>query len=412
MARRFGRAHGEHDGLAVSSRPMPSHGVTIGRQSLLRDLLILPGLLTAAAGLAGFAPDLPAATAAGIAWSLWIVLTILLAAFRAMAHADHLAELLGEPIGTIVLTISAITIEVAAICAIMLHATSDEEAVVVRDTMFAVLMIILNGLVGGALLIGGLLKREQSFNLQSSAAYIPLIVALAAITLVLPRFTRSAEGGWMSDPMEIFVGSASLVVYLAFLWLQTSRHREFFAHQEDAAPVHRSVGAAATAPSHHHHPADRRRAVIASSATLFVALLVVVGLAEGLGPRVYGMLDAFYLPAPIGGVLIAMLVLAPEGLASLKAAGSNDMQRTINVLLGSALATIGLTVPAIMVFRWMTGISPEMGLDPPFIVLLAITLLLSAINLTRGRVNALQGMVHLLLFFAWIAVIFDEASAG
>jgi Ca2+:H+ antiporter len=107
-----------------------------------------------------------------------------------------------------------------------------------------------------------------------------------------------------------------------------------------------------------------------------------------------------------------MLVLAPEGLASLKAAGSNDMQRTINVLLGSALATIGLTVPAIMVFRWITGISPEMGLDPPSIVLLAITLLLSAINLTRGRVNALQGMVHLLLFFAWIAVIFDEASAG
>ncbi|MGA1708157.1 MAG: calcium:proton antiporter [Phycisphaerales bacterium] len=390
---------------------MPSHGVTIGRQSLLRDLLILPGLLTAIAGFTGFAPDLPAASAAGLAWSLWIVLSILMAAFRAMAHADHLAELLGEPIGTIILTISAITIEVAAICAIMLHATSDEEAVVVRDTMFAVLMIILNGLVGGSLLIGGLLKREQSFNLQSSAAYIPLIVALAAITLVLPRFTRSAEGGWMSDPMEIFVGAASLVVYLAFLWLQTSRHREFFAHQEDAAPVHRSAGVAGVEASH-HAPPNARRAVIASSATLFVALLVVVGLAEGLGPRVYGMLDAFYLPAPIGGVLIAMLVLAPEGLASLKAAGSNDMQRTINVLLGSALATIGLTVPAIMVFRWITGISPEMGLDPPSIVLLAITLLLSAINLTRGRVNALQGMVHLLLFFAWIAVIFDEASAG
>ncbi|MGA1044254.1 MAG: calcium:proton antiporter [Phycisphaerales bacterium] len=390
---------------------MPSHGVTIGRQSLLRDLLILPGLLTAIAGFTGFAPDLPAASAAGLAWSLWIVLSILMAAFRAMAHADHLAELLGEPIGTIILTISAITIEVAAICAIMLHATSDEEAVVVRDTMFAVLMIILNGLVGGSLLIGGLLKREQSFNLQSSAAYIPLIVALAAITLVLPRFTRSAEGGWMSDPMEIFVGAASLVVYLSFLWLQTSRHREFFAHQEDAAPVHRSAGVAGVEASH-HAPSNARRAVIASSATLFVALLVVVGLAEGLGPRVYGMLDAFYLPAPIGGVLIAMLVLAPEGLASLKAAGSNDMQRTINVLLGSALATIGLTVPAIMVFRWITGISPEMGLDPPSIVLLAITLLLSAINLTRGRVNALQGMVHLLLFFAWIAVIFDEASAG
>lgn len=389
---------------------MQAHGATTGRQSLLRDLLILPGLLTAIATFVGFEPQGATTSMVVMLWSLWIVASILLAAFRAMAHADHLAELLGEPIGTIVLTISAITIEVAAICAIMLHASSDEEAVVVRDTMFAVLMIILNGLVGGALLIGGLLKREQSFNLQSSAAYIPLIVALAALTLVLPRFTRSAEGGWMSDPMEVFVGAASLVVYLTFLWLQTSRHREFFAHQEDAAPVHASTDPVANQPSH-PAPPDRRRAVIVSSAVLVVALLVVVGLAEGLGPRVYGMLDAFYLPAPIGGVLIALLVLAPEGLASLKAAGSNDMQRTINVLLGSALATIGLTVPAIMVFRWITGIDPEMGLDPPSIVLLAITLLLSAVNLTRGRVNALQGIVHLLIFFAWIAVIFDEASA-
>ena len=124
------------------------------------------------------------------------------------------------------------------------------------------------------------------------------------------------------------------------------------------------------------------------------------------------MLDALYMPAPLGGVLIALLVLAPEGLAAIGAARSNDMQRTINVLLGSAVATIGLTVPAIMVFRWITGLSPELGLEPPYIVLLATTLLLSAINLTRGRVNALQGLVHLLVFFAWIAVIFDEASAG
>ena len=393
---------------------MSSLGVTIGRQSILRDLLILPGLLTATANLTGLAPELPVASAAGIAWSLWIVASILLAAFRAMAHADHLAELLGEPIGTIVLTISAITIEVAAICAIMLHATSQEEAVVVRDTMFAVLMIILNGLIGTALLVGGLLRREQVFNLQSSAAYVPLIVALATITLVLPRFTRSQEGGWMSDPMEIFVGAASLVVYLAFLWLQTSRHREFFAFQENAAPVHASTGPPPiVAESHHHgHHPGRRRAIVVSSITLVVALIVVVGLAEGLGPRVYGMLDALYMPAPLGGVLIALLVLAPEGLAAIGAARSNDMQRTINVLLGSAVTTIGLTVPAIMVFRWITGLSPELGLEPPYIVLLATTLLLSAINLTRGRVNALQGLVHLLVFFAWIAVIFDEASAG
>lgn len=391
---------------------MPSHGVTIGRQSLLRDLLILPGLLTALATFTGLAPDLPVASGAGLAWSGWVVASILMAAFRAMAHADRLAEILGEPIGTIVLTISAITIEVAAICAIMLHASTDDEAVVVRDTMFAVLMIILNGLIGASLLIGGLLKREQSFNLQSSAAYVPLIVALAAITLVLPRFTSSQEGGWMSDPMEIFVGAAALIVYLSFLWLQTSRHRDFFAYQEELPPVHASEGRPSIRVEERHrggHP-NPRRAIAFSSIVLFVALLVVVGLAEGLGPRVYGMLDGLYLPAPIGGVLIAMLVLAPEGLAALKAARSNDMQRTINVLLGSALATIGLTVPAIMVFRWITGISPELGLEPPYIVLLAITLLLSAVNLTRGRVNALQGLVHLVVFFAWIAVIFDEAA--
>ena len=367
-----------------------------------RELLLLPGLATSLAILMNATPGGSPDSGLGIVWTVWIVVSILLAAFRAMAHADHLAELLGEPLGTVILTVSAITIEVAAVCAVMLHSGADGNAVVVRDTMFAVLMLILNGLIGAALVVGGLVRQEQEFNLQSSAAYLPLIIALATVTLVLPRFTTSEEGGWMSDPMEVFVGGSSLAIYLAFLWLQTSRHRAFFAHSTASSPPPPDAPRHTTAP--------RSRSGLGRSIfMLVVALVTVVYLAEGLGPRLTVGLEAASLPVALGGLLIASLVLAPEGLAALKAAGSSDMQRTINVLLGSAVATIGLTVPAVMVFRWITGIDPELGLEPPFIVLLTVTLALCTVNLTRGRVNSLQGLVHLLIFFAWIAVIFDQA---
>jgi len=206
----------------------------------------------------------------------------------------------------------------------------------------------------------------------------------------------------MSDPMEIFVGGASLLIYLVFLWLQTTYYREFFtAPTADAGSSRADVEPIAPAA---------RRSLAVPVTLLIVSLLLVIALAKTLGGKISDTLDVLNLPPAIGGVLVAALVLAPEGLAALRAAGRDDMQRTVNVLLGSALATIGLTVPAVMVLRFLTGIEPEMGLEPPYLVLLIATLIVSTINLARGRVNFLQGMVHLILFLAWIMVILDEAS--
>jgi Ca2+:H+ antiporter len=202
----------------------------------------------------------------------------------------------------------------------------------------------------------------------------------------------------MSDPMELFVGASSLILYGVFLFMQSTRHRTFFAHH--------GVTERKAEPVHHEPPPLGRSCVL-----LVLSLLAVIGMAEGLGGRTRGLLEAWSLPLPLGGILIALLVLAPEALAALGAARRHDMQRSINILLGSALATIGLTVPAIIGIRFATGVTPQLGLEPPFIVLLATTFFVTALSLARGRVSTLQGMVHILLFLAWIVTILDEASA-
>ena len=355
--------------------------------------------------LAHLSPAAPAGSGVALLWSVWLIACIVVCSFRAMTHADALAEKFGEPLGTLILTISAITIEVAAVCAIMLG--SEGDTTVARDTMFAVIMVILNLLIGGAMLIGGLRRSEQEFNPQSAGSYLPLIVALVTITLVLPRLTTSEAGGWMSDPMEIFVGVASLGIYGVFLWMQTTRHREFFANhgktERESSDLREAISAHDPSLAVHHELPTWLSTVL-----LIAALVAVVMIAEGLAGRVNTLLATFYIPKAIGGVFIAVLVLAPEGFAALRASGRDDMQRAINILLGSAVATIGLTVPAVMVIRWITGVSPELGLEPPFIALLAATVIVASINLVRGKVNAMQGFVHLLLFLAWIITILDQ----
>ncbi len=369
----------------------------------LPDLPILLALGTGGFVLAHWSPAGEINNSANLAWSVWLVVCIVAAAFRAMAHADALAEKFGEPLGTVILTISAITIEVAAVCAVMLGSSGD--VTVARDTMLSVLMILLNLLMGTVIIIGGLKREEQEFNAQSASAYLPMIIAFGSITLVLPRFTRSAEGGRMSDPMEIFVGCAALVIYLVFLYFQTTRHKNFYAHHRMTEREH-DARKEAHAAGETHTPISTWR-----SATLLVLSLVgVVAIAEGLAGRVQGLLAASYLPAGIGGIFIAALVLAPEGLAAVKAAAREETQRSMNVLLGSALSTIGLTVPAVLAIRWFTGVSPELGLDAPYIVLLVTTFIVASVSLRGGRVNAIQGVVHILLFLAFLVTILDEAS--
>lgn len=365
-------------------------------RAIVAELPIAIGLGTGIAALAHWGPSGPADGAAGLAWTAWLVGATVAAAMRAMTHADHVAERLGEPLGTVVLTVSAIIIEVAAVCAVMLGSQGDPD--IARDTMFAVVMLILNLLLGTCMLVAGWRGHEREFNPQSSNAYLPLLITLASITMVLPRFTRSTAGGWMSAPMELFVGVSSLMLYGAFLFMQSTRHRLFFAHH--------GVSERESEADHRAPPPLGRSCVL-----LVLALLAVIGMAEGLGGRTRDLMVAWSLPLPLGGILIALLVLAPEGLAALGAARRHDMQRSINILLGSALATIGLTVPAVIGIRFATGMTPQLGLEPPFIALLATTFFVTALSLGRGRVSTLQGMVHVLLFLAWIVTILDEASA-
>ena len=373
--------------------------------SVLREAPIALALATGAAVLAHWSPAGAMNAPANLAWSAWLVAAILACAFRAMSHADALAEYFGEPLGTLILTISAITIEVAAVSAVMLGEGGEPE--VARDTMFAVLMILLNLGVGLAAILATRRRTEVEFNPQSAAAYLPLIVALAAVVLVLPRFTSSEAGGWMSDPMEIFVGTAAFAIYGVFLWLQTTRHRAYFAHH--------GVGereGEARREAHIEHARHAKAHPWRSGVLLVLALVGVVSIAEGLSTRVRGVLDENFIPAAVGGIFIALLVLAPEGLAALRSAARGDMQRSVNVLLGSSLSTIGLTVPAVIVIRFATGVSPEFGLDGPSIVLLVTTVVVSILTLGRGRVNLGTGVAHLLLFVAWIVTILDEAVAA
>jgi Ca2+:H+ antiporter len=390
-----------------------------------RILALLPFLLgagTIAAHAMGGHDEGAAPSLLGFAWIFGVIATCAVAASH---RADAVAERLGEPIGTVVLTLSVIVIEVAVVAAMMI--ADKGEPTVARDTMFATLMIILNGLVGVALLAGGMRRHEQTFNLQTSASYLSLLIPLAAITLVLPRMTITEPGGFMTRRMEVFVAFACVAVYGAFLWMQTSSHRGFFSHpggQGDGAHGHGEHGHADHGHGDHGHaqhgtgghghavPAAPQRPMWVDILALVVLLGMVVLMAESLGSATVRILEVNGLPRALAGVLVASLILGPEGVAAIQAARSESMQRTMNILLGSALSTIGLTVPVVLALGLIRGQRVELGLEPPEITLLACTVLVSVVNFTHGRTNRMQGLVHLCLFVAYIALIFDVPSGS
>ena len=325
-----------------------------------------------------------------------VLIAILWCALRASEHAEAVAIKLPDPFGSLVLTLSAVFIEVALVIGVMM--TGSAADTVARDTMFATLMMILNGLVGLALIAGALRKREQPFNAQSSSSYLGVTGAICTIGLVLPRFTTSEPGGYMSDQMDFFVAAASFVVYGAFLFLQSSSHRDFFITAREDAQNHVSHGDLANAP------------LWKSICLLLTALLSVVLLSESLGDLLVGFLVRNSLPPALQGVVIAFLVLLPEGIAAIRSALSSNVQRTINILHGSALSTIGLTIPAVLFVAMLFGRNVELGLEPPEICLLAATMVLSMLHFGAGKTNMMQGIVHAMLFAVWIALLLDTGN--
>ncbi len=308
--------------------------------------------------------------------------------FAAVYHAEVVAHRIGEPFGTLVLAVAVTVIEVALIVSIMIGAAADK-AGLARDTVFAAVMIVCNGIVGLCLLSGGVRHHEQGFQVQGASAALAVLAALTTLTLILPNVTTSVVGPVFSTSQLVFAGAVSLVLYGSFVFVQTVRHRDYF------LPVERASEEA-------HAPPPSGRTALVSAGLLLVALIAVIGLAKALTPTLEIGVARFDAPKTVVGIIIATLVLLPEGLAALKAARANRLQTSLNLALGSALASIGLTIPAVAVVSIVLRQPLELGLNVKEEVLLALTLLVGVVTLGTGRTTVLQGIVHLAIFAAFL----------
>ena len=326
----------------------------------------------------------------GVFVCLFVV--ILWSAICVVRHADCLAIKLGEPYGTLILTLSAISIEVVMISTAMLHGANNPT--LGRDATFAVIMIALNGLVGLSLLLGGLQYREQHYNIQGVNAYLNVIMALAVLGLVLPNFTTSTSGPTFSTEQEIFFVAVSLLLYAIFLLIQTLRHRGYF------------VDLGETETRHSPHDLARVRSTGFHALMLLLYLASVIFLAEKFAVPLDNSIEQFHMPQAFGGAIIAALVLSPEGLGGITASLHNQLQRSINILFGSVLATIGLTIPAVLMIGLLTKRPVALGLRGGNLPLLLLTLAVSVVTFTSRKTNVLQGCIHLLLFAVFVLLIF------
>jgi Ca2+:H+ antiporter len=327
---------------------------------------------------------------------VWLFGTMMWCAFAVVRHADAVARKLGEPYATLVLTLSVIVIEVSLLAAIMLH--GENNPTLARDAMFATLMIVLNGMVGTALLMGALRYWKQEYNLEGARAFLVVIASLAVFSLIIPNYTKTEPDPSQAPVKAVLFAAITILFYLVFVVIQTMRHRAFFAEPRGNGRIVRQ-----RAP--YLRPANGSLAY--HVLMLVLTILPIVLLSEFLAIIVDFGIEDLELPAPLGGVLIAILVLSPEGLTAFYAALANHLQRAVNVCLGSALATIGLTIPAVLIIGLITGCEVHLGLDEVETVLLILTLFVSALTFGGARTNVLQGIVHLLLFVVYVALIFS-----
>jgi Ca2+:H+ antiporter len=327
--------------------------------------------------LQGRAAELPVA--------LGLAALLIPAVLAAVHHAEVIAVKVGEPFGTLVLALAVTVIECALIVTLML-AKPDASGALLRDTVYSAVMIILAGVVGLCIAVGAARHHVQRFGLHGASAATTTLAALAVLVLVLPNFTTSTTGPTYTDLQLILVGVASLVLWLLFVFVQTVRHRDYFLPEDGAADSHHDVG-----------DVSARQAALALG-LLLASLVVVVLLSKTLSDPLAAAIAKSGAPLTAVGVVIAGIVLLPEGVAAVRAARADRLQTSLNLALGSALATIGLTVPIIAGLSVMFGWTLVLGLDAKGITLLALTLLVSSMSLSTGRTTVLQGAVHLVIF--------------
>lgn len=325
-----------------------------------------------------------------------VAVALAAAVLAAVHHAEVVAHRVGEPFGSLVLAVAVTVIEVGLIITLVLSG-GPETASLARDTVFAAVMITMNGIIGLSLLVGALRHETISFNAEGAGAALATVTALATLSLVLPNFTTAVPGPEFSTSQLVFAAVASLVLYGIFVSTQTGRHRDFF------LPVGADGGVLA---DDHADPPSTRAALI-SLLLLVVSLVAIVGLAKVESPAIEAGVSALGFPQSFVGVVIALLVLLPETLAAIRAARRNRIQTSLNLGLGSAIASIGLTIPAIAVASFFIDGPLLLGLEPTQIVLLMLTVVVSILTIVPGRATRLQGGVHLVLFvtFLFLAIV-------
>ncbi|TCP97018.1 Ca2+:H+ antiporter [Sphingomonas sp. PP-F2F-A104-K0414] len=341
--------------------------------------LIAPGL-----GLLAVLVGLAKMGTLGTAAAVIVLIGSVLAAVH---HAEVIAHKVGEPFGTLVLAIAVTVIEVSLIVSLMLSNAGDATTLA-RDTVFAAIMIILNFIIGICLLAGAVRHHEQRFTLKGMTAALGVLAAMAVLSLILPNYTSSTQGPTYAPSQLMFVAVVSLILYGTFVLVQTVRHRDYFLPSTDDKDDH------AAPPS--------GRATGIAFAALLVALVSVVLLAKTLSPTIEAAVLGAGLPLTVVGVVIAALVLAPESLAAYKSARRNRLQTSLNLALGSALATIGLTIPSVAIVSLVLDLPLALGIDAKSMTLLALSLFVATLSLGTGRTTVLQGVVHLVIFAAYL----------
>jgi Ca2+:H+ antiporter len=366
----------------MTAAPMPekaassSPGLTLPKWSVILPILSLIAVLTGLAKLG---------TVGAVAAALILVFTVV----AAVHHAEVVAHRVGEPFGTLVLAIAVTVIEVSLIVSLMLSDAGDASSLA-RDTVFAAIMIILNGIVGICLLAGGIRHKEQRFSLRGASAALNVLVAMSVLTLVLPNYVTSSPGPTYAPSQLVFVAIVSVILYATFVLVQTVRHRSYFLPEGGEEDDHADP------------PSDRTSWL--AFGVLLVALVGVVFLAKGLAGTVEkAVLDAG-LPLAVVGVVIAALVLAPESLAAFRAARRNRLQISLNLALGSALATIGLTIPSVAIVSLILGLPLALGIGAKSLTLLVLSLFTITLSLGTGRTTVLGGVVHLVIFAVYLFV--------
>ena len=384
------REHHSRDGRAVPTIPSGAgsalghaHTETLAASMWNRGIPLIACVLLVAIG------------SQPLSWLLMGLVIVALAAtvLIAVHHAEIVAHRVGEPFGTLILALAVTVIEVALIAPIMLSPGTDHQSLA-RDTVFATVMIVCNGGVGLCLLIGTLRHFELEFRVEGTSPALSVIIALTTLTLILPTLTTTTPGPTFSPSQLIFAGVMSLVLYGVFVFVQTVRHRDYF------LPV--VIGD----ESRHAAPPTPSVAVL-SLFFLLISLIAVIGLAKAIAPAIRNFVNDASAPASVVGIAIALLVLMPETWAAMRAAMRNRMQTSLNLLLGSALATIGLTIPSVAALSLLFDLPLELGLPAKEAVLLMLTFLISTITLAGGRATVLHGAVHLVLFatFLFLAVV-------